>query len=538
MGYLNEDVLEYTLRKLKTDVLDDKMNVADIEDSVSATSSYPVKSSGIYAYVNDSVENKVDKVTGKGLSTNDFTTTYKNQLDGMNDFDGSYDSLTGKPTVDSTVTETSDNAVKSSGIYDYVNSSISTNTAYFRGTFNSVTELNAYAGDKTLNDYAFVRTTDSAGNTLYNRYKWNNTSWVFEYALNNSSFTANQWSTINSGLTSADKITVDSTLSSTSTNPVQNKVIKGELDKKLNTSDMKNTYGVEETTVPTLKDLSNPVANSLDCWGINVNGLKNSFTADRKYHRVIASVDMGTLDWKYDSTNTQSFYRGNDFDVKSNTLNMKSTNGYVATNKGSASAWVDGNIFANQSYVYIKDSTYNGDVSAFKNAMQGVILYYELATPVDEEVSFYTKASVDERLNEVSIVETVSKSCNGTSAGEKYIILYRMPKNNTSGHHSVSFILSDWDNTGKSSTGIWICQISNINKSAHFNVKNLIPAENCEFGWYADNDYFYYAVKQPSWNGYSIITLLTPKNQISTSVEELMTKRTTQPDGWTKVTEL
>ena len=118
---------------------------------------------------------------------------------------GSYSDLFDKPTIDNVVTEESENAVKSSGIYDYVNSSVSTNTAYFRGTFNSVAELNAYTGDKTLNDYAFVKITDSAGNTLYNRYKWNNTSWVFEYSLNNSSFTANQWSTINSGLTSDDK---------------------------------------------------------------------------------------------------------------------------------------------------------------------------------------------------------------------------------------------------------------------------------------------------------------------------------------------
>lgn len=237
MGYLNEDVLEYTLRKLNTDVLDDKMNVADIEDSVSATSSCPVKSSGIYTYVNNSVENKVDKVTGKGLSTNDFTEAYKNQLDGIADFDGSYDSLTDKPTIDSVVTETSDNAVKSSGIYNYVNSSVATNTAYFRGTFNSVAELNAYSGDKTLNDYAFVRTTDEAGNTLYNRYKWNGTSWEYEYALNNSSFTSVQWETINSGLTADDKITVDSVLNSTSTNPVQNKIINSALGGKINNTD-------------------------------------------------------------------------------------------------------------------------------------------------------------------------------------------------------------------------------------------------------------------------------------------------------------
>lgn len=84
---------------------------------------------------------------------------------------------------------------------DFVNSSIATNTAYFIGTFNSVAELEAYTGTLTNNDYAFVATTDTAGNTLYDRYKYNANAetWAFEYELNNSSFTAEQWAAINSG---------------------------------------------------------------------------------------------------------------------------------------------------------------------------------------------------------------------------------------------------------------------------------------------------------------------------------------------------
>lgn len=83
---------------------------------------------------------------------------------------------------------------------DFVNSSIMTNTAYFKGTFNSVAELPT---DRvTPNDYAFVVGKDSAGNTAYNRYKFTaDGQWLFEYTLNNSSFTAEQWATINSGLT-------------------------------------------------------------------------------------------------------------------------------------------------------------------------------------------------------------------------------------------------------------------------------------------------------------------------------------------------
>lgn len=86
---------------------------------------------------------------------------------------------------------------------NFVNSSIATNTANFRGTFDSESELPTEG--MTNNDYAFVIGKDSEGNTEYRRYKYSGTSWEYEYTLNNSSFTANQWATINSGATK-DKI--------------------------------------------------------------------------------------------------------------------------------------------------------------------------------------------------------------------------------------------------------------------------------------------------------------------------------------------
>lgn len=94
---------------------------------------------------------------------------------------------------------------------NFVNSSIASNTAYFIGTFNSVAELEAYSGTVTNNDYAFVQTTDTAGNTFYDRYKYNSSThaWAFEYEINNSSFTANQWATLNSGLAANDKTQLD-----------------------------------------------------------------------------------------------------------------------------------------------------------------------------------------------------------------------------------------------------------------------------------------------------------------------------------------
>lgn len=106
---------------------------------------------------------------------------------------------------------------------DFVNSSIATATATFRGTVESASALKALKGDE--NDYAFLKTTDSKGNVLFNRYKYSTNSststttgnWEYEYTLNNSSFTEAQWETINSGATKAvvaqvstNKTTIDS----------------------------------------------------------------------------------------------------------------------------------------------------------------------------------------------------------------------------------------------------------------------------------------------------------------------------------------
>ena len=123
----------------------------------------------------------------------------------------------GGGTIDTQVNGTSTNAVQNKAIYNFTNSSIATNTAYYISNngqpFTSVAQLEAYTGEVSNNDYAFVRGTDLAGNTYYDRYKAtvvdSTVTWAQEYRLNNSSFTSNQWETINSGFTSSDKTAFD-----------------------------------------------------------------------------------------------------------------------------------------------------------------------------------------------------------------------------------------------------------------------------------------------------------------------------------------
>lgn len=82
---------------------------------------------------------------------------------------------------------------------EFVNSSIATATATFRGTFATLEALKATPADR--NDYAFWAHKDADGNTCYDKYTYDGSVWKFEYRLNNSSFTAAQWGAINSGIT-------------------------------------------------------------------------------------------------------------------------------------------------------------------------------------------------------------------------------------------------------------------------------------------------------------------------------------------------
>ena len=99
-------------------------------------------------------------------------------------------------------TDAPDNALAGArSTAEFVNSSIATNTANFAGTFTSESEFPAVA---TNNDYLFLDTVDEEGNKIFKRYKYasDTSRWVYEYTLNNSSFTAAQWAAIQSGITS------------------------------------------------------------------------------------------------------------------------------------------------------------------------------------------------------------------------------------------------------------------------------------------------------------------------------------------------
>lgn len=144
----------------------------------------------------------------------------------------------------------------------FVNSSIATATATFRGSYNLVTDLGLQIGapeanianalfgiiqNKDNNDYCFVEIPTPESQPAYDqieqvdRWKFNGTAWVKEYTLNNSGFTAAQWATVNSGLTGADKVK----LTALPTNAQLTTTLAGKVDtvtgKGLSTNDYTTT---------------------------------------------------------------------------------------------------------------------------------------------------------------------------------------------------------------------------------------------------------------------------------------------------------
>lgn len=119
---------------------------------------------------------------------------------------------------------------------------------------------------------------------------------------------------------------------------------------------------------------------------------------NKKYYQCVGSVDLGTLDWKF---NTSSGV-GNHFYGSVKHFNFKylgefGTTVYnvlcskYRTVSRSSSVFVDKTITidgvnAIVSQVQVKDTAYT-DATAFKQAMQGVMLYYELATPIVTDIS-------------------------------------------------------------------------------------------------------------------------------------------------------
>ena len=118
-------------------------------------------------------------------------------------------------------------------VVQFVNSSISTNTANFLGTVTESSlgldytatnaqialalNVHSWVSTPTNNDYCFVSVNDPQTTDVdeYRRFKFNGSVWAYEYTLNNSSFTQAQWDAINSAITSTKVGSYDTHIANT-----------------------------------------------------------------------------------------------------------------------------------------------------------------------------------------------------------------------------------------------------------------------------------------------------------------------------------
>lgn len=138
---------------------------------------------------------------------------------------------------------------------------------------------------------------------------------------------------------------------------------------------------------------------ALTGYGWSAGNAKNYVDYEnKKYVQCVSSVDLGTLDWEFNTTSAV----GHHFYAPAKHLNFKylgifGTTVYNAlcskyrTVARSSSVFVDKTITIDGvntivSQIQVKDTAYT-DATAFKQAMSGVMLYYELAAPIVTDIS-------------------------------------------------------------------------------------------------------------------------------------------------------
>lgn len=111
---------------------------------------------------------------------------------------------------------------------------------------------------------------------------------------------------------------------------------------------------------------------------------------NKKYVQCVNSVDLGTLDWTSRlSTVDNSIYVfiSNDLNVNNRGNNgLCSHYDFVTSGIDAAIVKKDKFFYYNPLNIAFIDKSYT-DAAAFKQAMQGVILYYELANPIVTDIS-------------------------------------------------------------------------------------------------------------------------------------------------------
>ena len=156
--------------------------------------------------------------------------------------------------------------------------------------------------------------------------------------------------------------------------------------------------GVTEVAVGDTAHQIPEAIRNLPGYGWSAGTAKNWVDYENKqYHQCVDSVDLGMLDWKFNTTSGV----GNHFYAFVKHLNFKylgifATTVYNVLCSKYRTVSRSQNVFVDKTLtidgvtavtqIQVKDSAYT-DTATFKQAMSGVILYYELANPIVTDIS-------------------------------------------------------------------------------------------------------------------------------------------------------
>lgn len=195
-------------------------------------------------HVHPSDTTKVDKVSGKGLSTNDFTTAYKNKLEGIAagaevNVQSDWNATSGdafilnKPSIPSALSDLTndDNYVQDASYVHTDNNYTSTEKSKLAGIASGA-EANVQSdwNVTTTTSDAYIKNKPSIPSKTSDLT--NDSDFVSDasYVHTDSNFTSAEKTKLAGIATGANKTTVDSSMSASSTNPVQNKIVKQYID--------------------------------------------------------------------------------------------------------------------------------------------------------------------------------------------------------------------------------------------------------------------------------------------------------------------
>ncbi len=157
--------------------------------------------------------------------------------------------------------------------------------------------------------------------------------------------------------------------------------------------------GTEEVAVGDTAHKVPEAIKALPGYGWSAGTAKNYIDYEnKKYYKCIDSMDLGTVNWQVETSPTfgtyfstfvdsKKFKKIGDFTQKRHNILCDK----YLTVKRDVKEYVDKTILLDGTVsivtqIQVKDSAYT-DATAFKQAMQGVILYYELATPIVTDIS-------------------------------------------------------------------------------------------------------------------------------------------------------